>query len=308
MSAALVPSTVHATVIISTRNRREDLCRTLRSVIAQTAHPEIILIDDGSTDGTSDVVRREFPQVALHRSEQSKGYIVQRNRAAELANGEILFSIDDDAEFSTPHVVAQTLAEFDHPKVGAVAIPFMDMNRREVVRGAAPDRNEIYVTDAFVGTAYAIRRDLFLRLGAFREVLFHQEEERELCLRMLDAGYLTRVGSADVIYHYESPIRNWSRMTVYTARNRILFIWHNVPFPYLLVHLAATSINLVRWGFRTKHPIWAIKGLLMGYGAMMKELLHRAPVSRRTFLLHRALLRRGMPPMVPLREIESELR
>jgi glycosyltransferase involved in cell wall biosynthesis len=297
-----------ATVVITTKNRKDDLRRAIRSAVAQQPAVEVIVIDDGSTDGTGDAIALEFPQIAIYRSEQSQGYIVHRNRAASLARAPIIFSIDDDAEFSTPHVVAQTLAEFDDPRIGAVAIPYEDMNTHKILRGPPPDRSQIYVTDAFVGTAYAVRKDVFLQLGGFREVLFHQEEEREFCLRMLDAGFVTRIGTADVIHHYESPIRNWSRMTIYTARNRILYIWHNVPFPYLLVHLASTSVNLVRWGLRTKHPMWALRGTIMGYGALLKELFHRKPVRCRTFELSRRILQQGVPPVVPLREIEGELR
>jgi GT2 family glycosyltransferase len=297
-----------ASIVIVTKNRREDLRRALQSVVRQSVPIELLVFDDGSADGTSEMVRTEFPNVTIRRSEQSRGYIVHRNRAASIATGEIVFSLDDDAEFSTPNVIEQTLAEFDDPRIGAVAIPYQDMNTRKVLRGPPPDRSQIYVTDAFVGTAYAVRKDVFLQLGGFREVLFHQEEEREFCLRMLNAGYVTRVGSADLIYHYESPVRNWSRMTVYTARNRILYIWHNVPFPYLTLHLAATSANLVRWGFRTKRPMWALRGLAMGYGAMFKELFHRRPVSRRIFKLSRRMLQQGNPPVIPLREIEGELR
>ncbi len=306
MDATPPPPALQATIVITTKNRKNDLARAIRSALTQDAAVEVIVIDDGSTDGTSEMIRRDFPQVVLHRSEESKGYIVHRNRAAALARAPIIFSIDDDAEYSTPHVIAQTLAEFDDPRVGAVAIPFEDMNTHKIVRGAPPDRSQIYVTDAFVGTAYAVRKDVFLQLGGFREVLFHQEEEREFCLRMLDRGFVTRVGSADVIHHYESPIRNWSRMTIYTARNRILYIWHNVPFPYLLAHLASTTVHLVRYGLRTKHLGWALRGIVMGYGAMFKELFNRKPVSPRTLKLSRAIVKRGA--IIPLSEIESELR
>jgi glycosyltransferase involved in cell wall biosynthesis len=306
--AAAHPESPAASVVITTKNRKDDLRRAIRSAVAQRPEVEVIVIDDGSTDGTMDTISQEFPQISIYRSDQSRGYIVHRNRAATLARAPVIFSIDDDAEYSTSNVISQTLREFDDPRVGAVAIPFKDMNSQKILRGAPPDASQIYVTDGFVGTAYAVRKDVFLELGGFREVLFHQEEEREFCLRMLNAGYVTRVGGADLIYHYESPIRNWSRMTVYTARNRILYIWHNVPFPYLTIHLLSTSVNLVRWGFRTKRPMWALRGLLMGYGALLKELFNRKPISRRTFELSRRMLKAGNPPVIPLRDIESELR
>ena len=76
----------------------------------------------------------------VHRSEQSLGLIVQRNRAAELARTPYLFSMDDDAVFSTPRVVETTLREFEHPRVGVVAIPFVNVNHSPALRQKAPGR------------------------------------------------------------------------------------------------------------------------------------------------------------------------
>src|SRR6476620_11437826 len=98
-----------ATVVIVTKNRRDDLRRAVQSVIRQSAAVEILVFDDGSTDGTSEMLRAEFPGVTVHRSERSQGYIVHRNRGASMATGEIVFSVDDDAEYSTPNVIEQTL-------------------------------------------------------------------------------------------------------------------------------------------------------------------------------------------------------
>src|SRR5581483_7389816 len=100
-----------ATVVISTKNRLEDLRRALRSCLSQSAGPAILVIDDGSSDGTSEAVRQEFPSVRLVREEVSKGYIVERNRGAALATTDVIVSIDDDAEFVSPNTVAQALAE-----------------------------------------------------------------------------------------------------------------------------------------------------------------------------------------------------
>ena len=120
---------VRASVIIATRNRKEELQIALSSALGQTVRPEVVVIDDGSTDGTAHNVRANFPSVRLERSETSQGYIVQRNRGAHLAKGRILFSIDDDAEFSTPRIVEQTLRDFDDPRIGAVAIPYLEAEK-----------------------------------------------------------------------------------------------------------------------------------------------------------------------------------
>src|SRR4051794_38270064 len=188
------PDIVHpsATIVITTKNRKEDLRRAIQSCLDQTVGLEVLVMDDGSTDGTPEAVRTEFPGVTLHRSEESTGYIVKRNLAARLASCPIVFSLDDDATFSTPRTVEQTLAEFDHPRIGAVSIPRVDVNFPGAIgQPPAPD-GRVNVVGSFIGCAHALRRELFLRLGGYREYLFHQGEESEYCARMLAVGYVTR--------------------------------------------------------------------------------------------------------------------
>ena len=153
-----------ATVIITTKNRRYELRKAIASALGQSARPQVLVIDDGSTDGTSRMVEREFPSVLLVRSETSQGYITQRNRAAELATTPFLFSLDDDAVFSTPDIVQTTLEQFDHPRVGAVAIPFVDVSRSQSIQQRAPHPDGVYTSYTYIGTAHAVRRQLFLAL------------------------------------------------------------------------------------------------------------------------------------------------
>jgi glycosyltransferase involved in cell wall biosynthesis len=152
-----------ATIAITTRNRKEDLVKSLASVMTQSVPVEVLVIDDGSTDGTSEMVRNQFPQVQLHRFETSSGLIVRRNRAAAMAESPIIFSLDDDAFFSSPFVVEQPLREFDDPRVGAVAIPFVDVNTSPEIKQKAPDANGIYATYSYIGTAHAGYTDLTKR-------------------------------------------------------------------------------------------------------------------------------------------------
>jgi glycosyltransferase involved in cell wall biosynthesis len=282
-----------ATVVIATKNRKDDLHRALTSACAQSCRIEVLVMDDGSADGSDALVRNDFPQVQLHRSESSRGYIGQRNAAARLASAPILFSIDDDAVFSTPQVVEQVLAEFTDPRIGAVAIPCIDVLKSNVPRQRIPADNCQYVSPEFIGTAYAVRRDIFLQLGGFREELFHQGEERDFCARLYNAGYVVSLRRADPIHHFESPIRDTRRMDIFGRRNDVLFPFYNVPWPDLAWHLVGTTANGVAFGLRNGKLLSSLRGLMAGYSVGIRSVPCRQPISRSVYRLLRRMRRMG---------------
>jgi hypothetical protein len=104
-----------------------------------------------------------------------------------VARGDVIFSLDDDAVFSSPFVVEQTLRDFSHPQIGAVAIPYIEPHKANKEMQRAPSRDDVWITASYIGTAHAVRRDVFLALGGYREHLVHQGEEGDFCLRMLAA-------------------------------------------------------------------------------------------------------------------------
>jgi GT2 family glycosyltransferase len=281
-------------VIIATKDRRDDLRRAITSAIRQTEPVEILVLDDGSTDGTSDMIRSEFPQVRLERTPVPLGYVRQRNRGALLCSGEIIFSIDDDAEFSTAHVVEQTLCSFSNPRIAAIAVPYVEPHKSLQEFQRAPDAKSIWVTDSFRGTSHAVRRDVFLKLGGYQEQIVHQGEEVDFCIRLLNKGFVVRMGYGDRILHYEAQKRDLRRMDYYGRRNDVLFAWRNIPMPYLPMHLMATTFNSFTLAFRTRRPSEMIRGTLSGYRDCISNWNWHRPVSGETYVLHR-LLRKGGP-------------
>ena len=286
-----------ATVLISTKNRKDELATAIASALTQTVSVEVLVIDDGSTDGTAEMVRERFPAVRLVRHDQSAGYIVRRNQGTELAAAPVVVSIDDDAAFPSPHTVEQTLAEFDHPRIGAVAIPFVDVKHGPGVRQQAPAAESL-VTASYIGTAHAVRRDLFTRLGGYRTVLFHQGEEGDFCVRQMAAGFVVRLGNADPIHHFESPKRDFSRWDVYGRRNDVLFGWHNAPATALPMHLAGTVVNGLWHGVRVRRPVNMVRGLIRGFAALAGPAWRgRRPVSPVVYRLFRELKTGGPQPL-----------
>ncbi len=302
--AAVTAGPPAASIVIPTRNRGELLGKCIRSALAQSVPVEVIVMDDGSTDGTVEMVRREFPMVRCHTLGSGRGPAFQRNRGIEMATTEIVFPIDDDSVFSSSRVVEQTLREFDHLRVAAVGIPFLNprLDWTQVQRDQVPEG--CHVIHAFVGAAHALRRSVFLAVGGYREHFFYMGEEGDLCLRMLACGYVTRLGRSDPIYHMESPRRNLALANRCGRRNDVFFAWHNVPHEVLLLHLLGTTFNGVRAGLVTGHLLRMMGGTLEGYRKCLAGRVARQPVSSEIYWLHRHLKKSGS---IPLQEVEKHL-
>jgi glycosyltransferase involved in cell wall biosynthesis len=279
-----------ATVVIVTKNRKALLMNAIRSAVEQTIAPEVIVIDDGSTDGTPEAVSANFPHVRLVAHEHSRGYIVRRNEGVALASSDVIFSIDDDAVFGHPETIATTLQEFDDERIWAVAIPFVNVNVSTSVHQDGRPFQETMIAPFFIGTAHALRRNVFLELGGYDESLVHQGEEGDICLRALDKGHLVRLGRATPIRHFESPIRNNERIARLNARNAVGFCFKNAPMPEALVNAVLTTAKLVQYQRVRDLPLRPVlSGIKEGWQSAWALRRRYRPVRRRTFWIFRAL-------------------
>ena len=112
-----VPRTGGVSVVIPTYNRESVLARALDSVFAQTREPaEVIVVDDGSTDGTASYLEHRYPQVTLLMQE-NRGVSAARNRGIETAAEEWIAFLDSDDEW-TPTKLERQLDELaTHPEI-----------------------------------------------------------------------------------------------------------------------------------------------------------------------------------------------
>jgi GT2 family glycosyltransferase len=279
----------HASIVIPSCNRLEELRALIRSCLEQTVPVDVLVVDDAANDEVARMVQDEFSGARYYRLGNGRGPAFQRNRGIELATSEIVFPVDDDSLFVSRRTVEQTLAEFNHPRIGAVGIPYVNINQEPRVLQSSPRDGAIHVTHSFVGAAHAVRRDVFLRVGGFREHFFYMGEESDLCLRMLSAGYVTRLGNADPMHHLESPRRDMSRASFSGRRNDIRFAWHNVPLPEFPLHLAGTTFNGFKAAFSQGWFTSMVSGTAAGYADLFRRRHEREPVTRDTYRLHREL-------------------
>jgi hypothetical protein len=107
-------------VVIPTHDTREITLRCLAALEPWAADgAEIVLVDDGSRDGTADAVRDRHPGVALLRSEHARGFTVSANEGLARARGELLLLLNSDTEVDAS-TLPRLFAAFDaDPRLGA---------------------------------------------------------------------------------------------------------------------------------------------------------------------------------------------
>ena len=161
----------------------------MHSCIAQDyPNVEILVYDDASTDSTAVAIRSEFPHAQLVSMPVNTGYIVLRNRGFREANGEYVFSLDDDAYFTSLDTIVRVVEQFEqHPQLAAIAMPYMEPGR--VTQGVfvPPSDQPVCNVRTFVGCSHALRRNHVLDIDGYREFFVYGSEERDLCIRLLHA-------------------------------------------------------------------------------------------------------------------------
>ena len=155
------------------------------------------------------MVRDEFPQARVERFDDGAGLAARRNDAIALANGDIIVSIDDDAVFTSPRTVADTRGGLrrsaDRGCRDAVH------RRRHHARRCSSERrtrDDTWLGPVYRGTANAVRRDVLVEVGGYTPEIQWVGEEWDVCLKMMDAGYVIRLGHAEPIHHFTSPKRS----------------------------------------------------------------------------------------------------
>jgi len=102
-------------ILITTKNRKKDLAFTLDKInyLLKEDNVECIVFDDGSTDGTYEYVKENFPDIQLERNDASKGYIFCRNKMLNETKADYAISLDDDAHFVTENPLESIKDHFE---------------------------------------------------------------------------------------------------------------------------------------------------------------------------------------------------
>ncbi|HEX6464185.1 MAG TPA: glycosyltransferase, partial [Vicinamibacterales bacterium] len=182
------------TVAVTTRDRPDALAACLASLrVIAHLDPEVIVFDDGSKEDVRQSLGRAGVSARVIRDAASPGYIVGRNRLVREAEGVFVLLLDDDARLIEAAAIEEAIAVMTaDAKVGAVGFAQAEADGRPWPGTMQPSPAQVpTVVPSFIGFAHIIRRDRFLGLGGYRETFGFYGEEKEFCLRLLDAGFQT---------------------------------------------------------------------------------------------------------------------
>ncbi len=255
-----------ASVVIPNWNGRDLLERYLPSVVeALRGHPanEIIVVDNGSTDGSAEFVRKRFPGVTVVALPENLGFGGGSNAGFRAARNDVVVLLNSDMRVARDFL-APLLEGFHDPEVFAVScqIFFSDPNKVREETGLTqgwwqdgslrvrhriePDIHELFPCFYGGGGSCAFDREKFLELGGFDALLhpFYLEDP--------DLGYLAWKRGWKVLYQPRSVVYHEHRGTIgkrfregeiqaALKKNYLLFCWKNIhEWPRLMSHFAYT--------------------------------------------------------------------
>jgi len=286
---------LEASVIIVNYNGLDDLRACLRSLeLDGDGRYEVIVVDNGSTDGSATYVQENYPDIELVENNGNLGFGHGSNLGAGRAQGRYLAFLNPDTVVEPGWLDALVSALKDHPDAG--------LTTSKIVLRADPKRintcgNQVHCTgltlcrgigaprsdfgtyarvNAVSGAGFAICRNAFGRLGGFDESFFLYMEDTDLSWRARLAGYDCLYVPDSVVRH-DYALRFGPRKTYYQERNRYVMLLKNLQWRTLLVLVPALLLGeVVTWGFvllreprRMMNKVQAYAWVLSHWGSIM---------------------------------------
>jgi len=239
-------------IVITCWNGRGLLEKNLPKVIEASKSKEnlikeIIVVDDGSTDGSVDFLCEKYPQVRVIKQEKNYGYSSTCNRGVKDAKGELVAILNLDVIPSKNFLVSSVL-KFDNKSVFAVSFNeghfgpgkivwksgFMEIIPREPVK-------EVVAADWASGGSSVFRKQYWMELGGMDKIyLPFYFEDIDLGLKAKKRGYLCLWDPESKVEHrHESTINpnNFKKEYIQRIkeRNHLLLTWKNINNPLMAI-------------------------------------------------------------------------
>jgi GT2 family glycosyltransferase len=266
-------------VVVITHERREELLRTLTSLAALPERPHVVVVDNGSTDGTAAAVRGRFPHVELIASAENLGAVGRNHGVARLATPYVAFC-DDDTWWDPGSLTTAADTLDAHPRLAVVTArilvepggredPIVPELRDSPVRGAAWLPGP--ALGSFLAGASVLRRDAFLEAGGFSERLWLGGEEELMAGDLAAAGWELCYLPTLTVHHQASKARDahrrrrdgirntlwttWLRRPVRPALRRTLHLLRTVPRDRVTARALLAAVRGIPWVLRERRVL-----------------------------------------------------
>jgi len=275
-------------VIIVSWNTQDILRNCLRSIYEQSGDSslEVIVIDNASTDGSAEMVKKDFQRVILIENSENRGFAAANNQGIAIATGRYVLLLNSDT-IVLNNAIDKTLSFADaHPESTVVGCRVLNTDRtlqptcfmfpsilnmllsttylyklfskskffgRE--RMTWWNRNDIREVDVVTGCFMLVRREAIEQVGLMDEQFFMYGEETDWCYRFKQAGYKVMFTPCAEIIHLggQSTQKKATAMVVQLRKSILQFMKkHHNPFIYRIACLLTVIFLAVRL------PIWSV--------------------------------------------------
>lgn len=261
-------------VVMITHNRVREVLKSLDELVRLPERPRIVVVDNGSDDGTSAAVAERFPQVEVLDAGGNLG-AAGRTLGARHVEAPYVAFCDDDTWWE-PGCLRAAADLFD-------ALPRLAVITGRVLVG--PENREDPACDVlahspltrepgmpgpsllgFLAGASVVRRSAFLDVGGFEPRFFVGGEEELMAADLAARNWWLCYVADLVVHHHPSPLRNGPARRSVMARNAIWFAWLRRPLPVALGKMLQTALRRP-WDYDTWRTLaecvrglpWALK-------------------------------------------------
>jgi len=272
---------------IATRNRVDVLRKSIQSALQQSYRPlRVAVIDDASTDQTA-YVGDEFTTVSWTRWQYGQGYIRARNHMMMTATDDYYVSLDDDAWFVQGDEIAIAVDFLERwPKVAAVAFDILSPDCPHMV-----PRGKAVSVAMFVGCGHVLRLSAVKEMGGYVESPgLYGGEEKDLCIRLIDAGYqIVKFDGVHVWHDKSSLARDLADQHRSGVCNDLAFVLRRTPLGLIIPSLIWKISKHLVFSLRAGLLISCLKGFVKFGASANRVWCTRHPVRLSTLSRFRVL-------------------
>lgn len=268
-------------VVIVNYNTRDYLRSCLQTVLRERPD-EVIVADNGSNDGSAEMVRAEFPQVTVLSDGHNRGYGAAANYTVAACTAETILLLNSDTQL-TASAIEELATYLDRRPQVAIVGPRLVSSDGALQQSCYPFPKPLYtlleearigrliryipiLRNAYLytwshdrlrsvpwlqGSALAIRRRPFEALGGFDESFFMYFEEVDLCYRLRNAGWQIHFNPAATVVHAGGGSTNQYRapmMVQLFKSTKQFYEQHYAPWRTLLFRLVVIALMMVKIG------------------------------------------------------------